>query len=659
MFGKCLPLALLLAVASAQPTMAKVKLPSFKATKAAPARPHSLADQAIQAADNNRWSDAESLAARTGDKLVEKLVAWMDLSRPGTDASFERISAFIKANPDWPAMGSLRKRAEEAIPQNLEPAEIVRWFDAYPPVTPDGVTLYADSLDRLSKFEAAAKLVRDFWVNGTFTAPQQSDFEAHFRQRLTKKDMDERADRLIWDGLYEDARRMLPLLDRDAQAVAHARIVLAIEGTGEEAALAEVPGDDRRDPGLLYARIKAAREDMRDETAIALLEKAPATSSHGEKWWNERNILAHRALERHEYDVAYKLALENHQTEPAQIADAEWLAGWIALRFLDDPGKAAQHFAFMYEHVLTPLSKARAAYWEAEALAKQGEAPEAETWYGHAAKYPTTFYGQLATEALHKPLVLPGEPRPTPAEESAFEHSDLVRAAHLLHSATGSNGRADAFITRLGEISKTPVEQALTVRLARELNVVPLSVQIAKRAIQNNIATLVSGYPLLTGIKVNEPEPALVHGIIRQESLFNASAYSPAGAIGLMQLMPATANSEAKKLGVKNTNAQLSSDPAHNVLLGSHYLDDMITNYRGSYVLAIASYNAGPGHVNGWLRDYGDPRGDIDPIDWIEMIPVTETRNYVQRVLENTQVYRARLAGNMPVPVRLAEDLRR
>ncbi len=633
-----------------------MKPPLFKA---APAKPHSLADQAIQAADNNHWPEAHSLAAQTGDRLVEKLVEWMDLVRPGTDAGFDRISAFIKANPDWPAMGSLRKRAEEAIPQSLEPAEIVAWFTANPPTTPDGTTLCADSLDRLGRFEDAAKLVRDFWVDGTFTAPQQSDYAARFRERLGKNEMDQRVDRLIWDGLYEDARRMLPLLDRDSQAVAHARIVLATGGGGEEAALAEVPGDDRHDQGLLYARIKAAREDMRDEAAIDMLDKAPAALSHPALWWAERTILAHRALERHEYDVAYKLALEHHQTEPAQIADAEWLAGWIALRFLDDPGKAAQHFVFMYEHVLTPLSKARAAYWEAEALQARHQPDEAETWYGHAAKYPTTFYGQLATEALHKPLILPGEPRPTPAEEAAFNRSDLVRAAHLLHTASGSNGRADAFITRLGEIGKTPVEQALTVRLARELNVVPLSVQIAKRALQNNIATLPSGYPLLTGIRITEPEPALVHGIIRQESLFNPVAFSPAGAIGLMQLMPATANSEAKKLGVKNTNAQLSADPAHNVLLGSHYLDDMIANYRGSYVLAIASYNAGPGHVNGWLRDYGDPRGDIDPIDWIEMIPVTETRNYVQRVLENTEVYRARLAGNMPVPVRLAEDLKR
>ena len=656
MFRRACTLALILAVSNQAPAFAKAKP---HAAKAAPARPHSLADQAIQAADANRWADAESLATQTGDRLVEKLVAWMDLSRPGTDASFERISAFIRANPDWPAIGSLRRRAEDAIPQSADPAMIVGWFKDYPPTTPGGITLYADSLQLVGHFEEAAKQVRSFWAEGTFTAPQQADFAAHFRELLDKGQMEARTDQLIWAGLYEDARRMLPLLDRDAQAVAHARIVLATSGGGEEAALAEVPGDQRNDPGLLYARVKAAREELRDEVAIALLAKVPATASHQAQWWAERTILAHRALERHEYDIAYKLALEHHQTEPSQIADAEWLAGWIALRFLDDPGKAAQHFSYMYTHVLTPLSKARAAYWEAEALAKQNQPDEAVSWNEKAAKYPTTFYGQLATEALHRPLILPGEPRPTAAEESAFEHSELVRAAHLLHSATGSNGRADAFLTRLGEIGKTPVEQALTVRLARELDVIPLSVQIAKRALQNNIATLPSGYPLLAGIKVSEPEPALVHGIIRQESLFNPVAFSPAGAIGLMQLMPATANSEARKLGVKNSNAQLSADPAHNVLLGSHYLDDMITNFRGSYVLAIASYNAGPGHVGGWLRDYGDPRGEIDPIDWIEMIPVTETRNYVQRVLENTQVYRARLAGNMPVPVRLAEDLHR
>ena len=623
------------------------------------AAPLSPAAAAIRAADQNRWAEAQDLAARTGDPVLQKLIDWLDLARPGTDASYERIAYFIKTNPDWPGMGALRKRAEDLLPPGLSPAEIVAWFEASPPQNPDNVPAYYNALLALNRQAEALKMARDYFVSGTFTTEQLRDYVQRFSTVLQRSDVAARTDRLIWDGAYLDARAMLPMLDRDDQAAAQARIALLTNAPGVEAAIAEVPGDRQRDPGLLYARVKYDMGELSDDQAAKLLEAEPAQPPHATEWSKLRLTLARRMIESHDFTTAYDLAAGDHSTEPSQIAETQFLAGWISLRFLKDPGRAATHFKFMYDHVLTPISKARAAYWMARTASAADDTLDASAseWMSQAARYPTAFYGQLALERLGRPLVLPTEPRPTPGEAAQFEHGDLVRAARLLHQANDAV-RVTMFLNKLSELRKSPVEQAEIVRLARDLGAVPLSVQIAKKAASGNIAVLPSGYPVLN-LNVRAPEPALVHGIIRQESLFNADVVSPAGAIGLMQLMPATASSEARKIGQRGGVAPAAlRNPAENVMLGSHYLDDMIANWSGSYILAIASYNAGPGHVKNWLNDNGDPRADADPVDWIELIPISETRNYVQRVLENVQVYRARLSGGSAT-VRLAEDLKR
>ena len=625
-----------------------------------PAAPMTQAAAAIRAADTNQWPEAEALASRSGDPVLQKLIDWLDLARPGTDASFERIAYFIKTNPDWPGMGALHKRAEDLLPPGMSAGEVVAWFQTAPPQNPDSLPVYYDSLVSLNRTAEAQKVVRDFFIAGTFTNDQLRDYLHRFQQVLQRPDVVARADRLIWDGAYLDARALLPMLDRDDQAADEARITLLTNAPGGQAAIAELPGDRQRDPGVLYARVKYAMGELSDDQAAKLLTAEPAQPPHATEWSKLRLTLARRMIESHDFTTAYNLAAGDHSTDPSQIAETEFLAGWISLRFLKDPGRAASHFTYMYDHVLTPISRARAAYWMARTASAADDTLDASAsqWMDRAAHYPTAFYGQLALERLGKPLTMPAEPRPSVAEALQFEHSDLVRAARLLHQANDAV-RVTTFLNKLAEVRRTPVEQAELVRLSRDLGAVPLSVQIAKKAASSNIAILPSGYPVLPNLKERSPEPALIHGIIRQESLFNTDVVSPAGAIGLMQLMPATATSEARKLGQRGgvPVAQLRN-PAENVMLGAHYLDDMIANWNGSYILAIASYNAGPGHIRNWLNDNGDPRSDADPVDWIELIPISETRNYVQRVLENTQIYRARLAGGT-APVRLAEDLRR
>jgi soluble lytic murein transglycosylase len=630
------------------------------AHKPAHAAPLTAAAAAIQAADQNRWPEAEEIAARSGDPVLQKLIDWLDMERPGTDASFQRIAYFIKANPDWPGLGALRKRAEDLLPSNLPQAEIIAWFKASPPQNPDNVPAYYNALMESNQVAEAQRMVRDFFVSGNFTTDQLRAYVQEFSQILQRADAAARADRLIWDGAYLDARAMLSMLDRDDQAADDARIVLLTGAPGAEAAVAELPADRQHDPDVLYARVKYAMGELNDDSAARLLEAEPAQPPHVAEWSKQRLTLARRMIESHDFKTAYALAAGDHATEPSQIAETQFLAGWISLRFLNDAGRAATHFKYMYDHVTSPVSKARAAYWMARAASASDDtldAPAAQ-WMTLAAEYPTAFYGQIALEKLGRPLILPPEPRASASEAAAFEHNDLVRAARLLHQAHDAV-RVTAFLDKLGEIEKTPVEQAEIVRLARDLDSVPLSVQIAKRAASGNIAILSSGYPVLPHLNVQAPEPALVHGIIRQESLFNTDVVSPAGAIGLMQLMPATASIEARKIGQRGGVPPAAlRNPSENVMLGAHYLQDMIDNWNGSYILAIASYNAGPGHVKTWLGDNGDPRAEADPVDWIELIPISETRNYVQRVLENLQVYRARLSGG-PVQVRLIEDMKR
>jgi soluble lytic murein transglycosylase len=341
------------------------------------------------------------------------------------------------------------------------------------------------------------------------------------------------------------------------------------------------------------------------------------------------------------------------------LADGEWLSGWIALRFLNDPKAALPHFALMKTTVTTPISVARATYWAGRTEEALGDAAAADRDYAKAASYIGTFYGQIALAKItpSAKLVLPPQPSVAGLDARAFSNRELVQVAQLLESIDLGD-RADPFVRRIGELARTPEDALLAMRLAKTNNSLAAEVQVSKKLMQGGMPVLADGYPVIAPLGPREPEPALIHAIIRQESMFDAGAVSPSGALGLMQLMPATARSVAGKLKVKRFRpAQLTQDPRFNVTLGSDYLADLIDHFNGSYVMAIGGYNAGPGRVSGWLRDNGDPRPRLeDTIDWIEKIGVTETRNYIQRVMENLGVYRARIGGGS-APNTIARDL--
>ncbi|HWK43142.1 MAG TPA: lytic transglycosylase domain-containing protein, partial [Stellaceae bacterium] len=378
-------------------------------------------------------------------------------------------------------------------------------------------------------------------------------------------------------------------------------------------------------------------------------------------WWPDRQILARRELNNGNISQAYSLVADTQLTDGAPVAEAEFLAGWIAFRFLRDPERGLKHFTRLYDTATLPLSLSRGAYWAGRASAALDKPADAASWYEKASTYPTTYYGQLAIAQMGLPwLTKPApEPKASAAETTAFNKRDLVRVVRIL-AFVNEQDRMKPFMNRLSELAKTPADHALIADMADDLGRLELGVAAAKRASYRGITLTRAGYPIISLPEVTGgPEHALLLALIRQESAFETGALSPAGARGLMQLMPATANQVAKSLQLPYSPDRLTSDGIFNVTLGQAYFGGVLNGFNGSYVLAVAGYNAGPGRVRQWVRDYGDPRQtDIDVVDWVEQIPFNETRNYVQRVLEGLQVYRLRI-GDPALAFSLPADLRR
>lgn len=617
---------------------------------------------AFQAAEAGRWAEARRLAGTASERLPAKVLSWMELSGPKPDASFQTIADFIRAHPDWPNQIQLRRNAELAMSPSMGSAEIRAWFAVHPPVTGAGVIRYAQALLDDRHDQRATEFIRERWVSGGFGAAEEKEILSRFGRLLRPRDHAARLDRLVWAGEEAAAKRLYAVVEPGAKAVAEARFALQDGRPGVDKLMERVPAELRDDPGLLYERLRWRRKKDQDEAALRmLLEERPKTLGRAESWWAEQHILARRAVERGDHKLAYRLAKEHGQKDGVGFAQAEFLAGWLALRFLDRPQDALAHFKKLHDGTSSPISRSRGAYWAGRAAAAAGKDDEARRWYGLAAGHETTFYGQLALDRLGRAqaFVLTPDPRIPPEAATAFVRNELARIVRMLHQTDAQPDVLSVFLRRLGANAQTPVEYALVSRLALEVERPDLAVSIAKQGSQDGVTVIEGGYPLIPLPDVSSPEPALVHALIRQESVFNPQAVSPVGARGLMQLMPATAQQVAGQLGLKHNHARLTADPGYNIKLGSSYMAELLDRFNGSYVLAIAGYNAGPGRVSEWLRKFGDPRAEgVDVEDWIEMIPIYETRNYVQRVMEGVAVYRARIKGS-GTPLTIAEDLRR
>ncbi|MBE9555977.1 MAG: lytic transglycosylase domain-containing protein [Proteobacteria bacterium] len=607
------------------------------------------------------------------DHLVGKLVQWALLRDTDRKQSFEELTAFISANPDWPKLSTLIRKAERAIDGATPTRAKLDWFENHAPRTLEGSIAWSQALIVGGNERKATDIIRRGWARFDMSSAAEKRYLATFGAYLEPEDNAARLDRLLWDNRRTAARRLMGNLGQGRRALADARLRLMGQKGGVDAAIEKIPSWLENDPGLYYERVRWRRRKEMNADAADLLLSYRGELSHPARWWSEREILARRFLRNDDPGTAYRLVHGHGLTDRAKRADAEFLAGWISLRFMNDPHTAFGHFSTLYGFVSYPISRARGAYWAGRAAEGAGEKEISRQWYRTAAGLSTTFYGQLAANRLGmaSPPPASSETRIDAAEAETFERDDLVRLARLLiglkaTSAPTTTGDAstdpakspmtflasldddEALIPLLRHIawrSKTATEWVKSAKLARDAGRTEIAVYIARRAARDGVLLRDLGYPTLAVEGKLPLNPALLHALVRQESAFDPAAHSRAGARGLMQLMPATAKKVARDLEIKgHSTNRLTADPYHNLTLGSAYLDDLLIEYEGSMVMALAGYNAGPHRVKKWQKENGDPRGSLDDaIDWIESIPFSETRNYVQRILETLPIYRWKL----------------
>jgi len=614
---------------------------------------------AIAAARSGDWTQAYVAAGHSTNPLPTQIVRWLDYTRSDVTGRFADISQFIEQNPDWPGQKILRRRAEEALASESDDVA-ASWLKRFPPVSAIGKGRLAAI--QMTHGDAAGGLaaLREAWIEGDFNTLDEHDFLARYNANIRPEDNAQRLDRLLWNRQEDAARRMLGMVPPDYRAEAEARLALYARAPNATNLLAQVPQALRADPGLIFDTVHWERHNDQYDAAAQLLLAHPDNPVRPANWAGEREIIARRLLAEGNANLAYQVIQQNTQSDSNAYCDAEFLSGYIALRFLKDPKLALQHFSRVLARSTTPWGKSRAAYWSGRAAAADDKPQLAAKWYSAGAENMVTFYGQLAAHQLGNdapPHPLP-EPRPTDAQLATFYARSLVQAASLF-AAAADRDHLKIFLLQVADQAHQPVEFSMVAGFAEHHGRIDVAIAVAKRSIDAGMPLLIHGYPVITLPAGGGVEHALLLAIVRTESAFDQYAMSGVGARGLMQLMPGTAALISKQLQVPYSIDQLTSDGLYNIALGRAYLEKLLDDFGGSYPLAIAAYNAGPGRVRQWLHDYGDPRGkQIDMVDWIEAIPFTETRLYVQRVLESVQIYRGQNTGNAAA-FSLAADLAR
>jgi soluble lytic murein transglycosylase len=623
----------------------------------------------LAAAEAGDWTGLEQLRDSATDPLVRRMLQWRWASANEAPLYFDDISQALSELQNWPGRVTMRTRAEQAIfDSSLTASERVAFLrQDGGPVTGDGRIALAIALRELGQRSEANEIARAAWREDALADTAEARALAEFSGAFSAEDHAARVDALLWRGRRSDAQRLLPRVSTADRLVANARIGLQTRARrGLQAAVDAVPASRADHPGFLYDRAQYRRRTGQPEEALpvaAEIDARLAPAFARDDISRERRLYVPRALRNGNYRQGYNLVSNHGMTSGEAFADAEWLAGWIMLRYLSQPDRAAEHFSHLSQNVSSPVSLSRALYWRAEAERARGASEEADRLIAQAAAYPFTYYGQLAATRGRRSarLSLADVGQVSPTVRSRFEARELVRALRLM-SESGDQQDFESIAFYLDDTLTEPAEIELLSQMAREQSYNRIALRNAKAGLFRNIIALNAAYPTIELPSIvtssRRIEPALVHAIIRQESEFDPGAVSHANAYGLMQLIPSTARLQAQREGITYQRARLT-EPQYNMTLGAAHLADLIDNFGGSYVLAIAAYNAGPNNVSQWIADNGDPRSSsVDVVDWIERIPFSETRNYVQRVLENAQVYRHRLAGR-PVEIELERDLER
>jgi soluble lytic murein transglycosylase len=645
-------------------------------------------EQALSATDASRLGEAmaayganaaakgQQLRDQITDPLARKLVDWYRL-RAGFGEQGD-YRTFLAENPTWPERPLLTHRFEEALfTQGGGSGSIKDAFNGSEPKSGAGLAALASALLAEGDEVQARALAARAWRHHDIAATLETGFLARFGRFLTEADHKWRLDRLLnedirWtDSRNERAafvRRLIPLLSKPEQQKAEARLAVFLRAANAQQLMNALPADTSADWGLAYHRIQMLRRAGKHEEAWKILLSAPTDAAvivSPDTWWTERRANAYEALSAGKPRVAFDLVRQAGPLSANPLKDQTFLAGWLALRFLNDAKSAETFLQTMRKAADGPMSLAKSEYWlgrNAEAL---GDRAQADVHYRAAAKHAETFHGQLAREKIgNEPqqfLVKPPA-APTAEEIARFNSLDLVKAAVLAQKSGVDSSIVRAFLGQLQRNMTTESEVAMVAHLAEALGHTQMSVRIGKAAIFRGLNLVHYAYPLhpfpAYAPLRPPPETALLLGIARQESEFNGQTVSGAGARGILQVMPITANHVCRTYKIKCDLSRLLSDASYNTMMASAYIGDRMAEFSGSYVLTLAGYNAGPGRARQWIREFGDPRDPtVDPLDWIHRIPFEETREYVQKVLSNTQIYRARLGEEKPL--RIGDDLAR
>jgi soluble lytic murein transglycosylase len=622
--------------------------------------PHGLAlKAALDAIDKGDLAGARA-AAREIDVVAEDIVSWMAATSRTAGIKSSEIEATIARLGDWPGQSLLRARYEEALARERpDTATVLKVFARVSPSTAVGTILFAKALTATGNTEEAEGLIRRYWREELISSEAEPAILSAFGAVLTEADHQARVARLVYQGRTADAAWASRLLDKGPRELVKAWIAVTKQRRDAGKLLDKLAADQRQDPAYLFARIQSLRQAGHIVEAAAMMQSAPAESKaliDPDAWSEERRLLARLVAAKDPHAALSLTSVDLGASAPERMG-AEFEAGWYALRYLNDPVEATKHFGMTASLATTPANQSRAEYWLGRASDAAGQSSVAAEHYRAAGRFPTTFYGQLALVNLGS-LQLPIAPPPTIDEtiEQHFREHELVQVAARLASI-GRHDEAEVFCRHLARMLTDPAEIALLAAMAQDQDNYSLALQVGKVANARQAGVDAVAFPMASvpSLERADVELPAVYAVARQESAFTIGAVSPAGARGLLQLMPATAKEVAGRLGLPYSEDRLSTDAAYNTTLGAAFLGSLVARFNGSYAMSFAAYNAGQGRVQEWAKTYGDPRGrDVDVVDWIERIPFDETRNYVQRTLENLQVYRARLGSP---ELRLGADL--
>jgi soluble lytic murein transglycosylase len=609
-----------------------------------------IAKKALSEMKKSNWTAALKISRKAKDKSIYKFIQWKHLLTKGNKASIYDYLNFINKNEDYPRIGRLKYLAEHKMSnEKIAPGKIINWFINREPLSGYGKIILGESYMLTGENDKGIKLIKEGWITAELSRSDLKYFRKKFRKYLNSEDYIKRADYLAWNNKYWDLKRMLRYLPNDYQLLYNARQLLMSKSYGVDQAIKKIPKKFNNDAGLNYDRLKWRRKRGRVDSSVEIFLKIKNTKDYlirPDKWWKEREIISRSLIYKKKFELAYKIASNHALTEGADFAAAEWMSGWIALSFLNDPLIAKDHFHNFYSNVSYPISTSRGAYWLGKTYHALGDKELSNKWYDEAAKYLTTYYGQLAFLEINpnEKFELPKDMEVNKNYRDYFFSKELVKVVYLLDEL--EEDKYTKFILRhLANNNTDNGSEILAAELSSNIERFDFAIQISKLASYEKRFHNKYNYPIIStpkyinGRKI--PNPAFILSIIRQESEFDMSANSHAGAKGLMQLMPYTAKLVSKQAKLPYSRSRLTTDPEYNINLGSYYIAGLTLDYDGAYPFAIAAYNAGPNRVKYWKKINKNPqKKQIDYVNWIELIKFRETRNYVQRVLENYNVYR-------------------